>query len=84
MVPGHRNIPVNSVGCYIPGGTYPLIASAHMSVLTAKVAGVPRVIACAPPARLDTAPLASVSCRDDGEIILCDTQEEMLQEAERR
>ncbi len=46
---GHRNIPVNSVGCYIPGGKYPMVASAHMSVLTAKVAGVRRVIACAPP-----------------------------------
>jgi sulfopropanediol 3-dehydrogenase len=46
---GHRNIPVNSVGCYIPGGKYPMVASAHMSVLTAKVAGVERVIACAPP-----------------------------------
>ncbi len=46
---GHRNIPVNSVGCYIPGGKYPMVASAHMSVLTAKVAGVKRVIACAPP-----------------------------------
>tara|TARA_R110001583_G_scaffold25940_3_gene93668 strand:- start:5637 stop:6929 length:1293 start_codon:yes stop_codon:yes gene_type:complete len=49
VVLGHKNIPVNSVGCYIPGGKYPLIASAHMSVLTAKVAGVKRVIACAPP-----------------------------------
>jgi sulfopropanediol 3-dehydrogenase len=46
---GHRNIPVNSVGCYIPGGRYPMVASAHMSVLTAKVAGVKRVIACTPP-----------------------------------
>ncbi len=46
---GHRNIPVNSVGCYVPGGKYPMVASAHMSVLTAKVAGVQRVIACAPP-----------------------------------
>lgn len=46
---GHKNIPVNSVGCYIPGGKYPLVASAHMSVATAKVAGVKRVIACAPP-----------------------------------
>ncbi len=46
---GHRNIPVNSVGCYIPGGKYPMVASAHMSVLTAKVAGVRRIIACAPP-----------------------------------
>lgn len=49
VVLGHRNIAVNSVGCYIPGGKYPLIASAHMSVLTAKVAGVKRVIAAAPP-----------------------------------
>lgn len=49
VVLGHRNIPMKSVGCYIPGGKYPLIASAHMSVLTAKVAGVERVIACAPP-----------------------------------
>jgi len=46
---GHKNVPVNSVGCYIPGGKYPLIASAHMSVVTAKVAGVPRIIATAPP-----------------------------------
>jgi sulfopropanediol 3-dehydrogenase len=46
---GHKHIPVNSVGCYIPGGKYPMVASAHMSVLTAKVAGVKRIIACAPP-----------------------------------
>lgn len=49
VILGHKNIPVNSVGCYIPGGKYPLLASAHMSVLTAKVAGVKRVIAMAPP-----------------------------------
>jgi sulfopropanediol 3-dehydrogenase len=49
VILGHRNIPMQSVGCYIPGGKYPLIASAHMSVLTAKVAGVKRVVACAPP-----------------------------------
>ncbi|GAB7534340.1 histidinol dehydrogenase [Burkholderia sp. 22PA0106] len=49
VVLGHKNIPVNSVGCYIPGGQYPLLASAHMSVLTAKVAGVKRVVAVAPP-----------------------------------
>jgi sulfopropanediol 3-dehydrogenase len=49
VVLGHRNIPVNSVGCYVPGGRYPMVASAHMSVVTAKAAGVPRVIACAPP-----------------------------------
>lgn len=46
---GHKHIPMNSVGCYVPGGKYPLVASAHMSVVTAKVAGVPRVIAAAPP-----------------------------------
>jgi len=46
---GHRNIPVGSVGCYVPGGRYPMVASAHMSVLTAKVAGVKRVAACTPP-----------------------------------
>jgi len=49
VVLGHKNIPVNSVGCYVPGGKYPLLASAHMSVITARVAGVPRVITCAPP-----------------------------------
>ncbi len=48
---GHKNIPVNSVGCYVPGGKYPMVASAHMSVLTANVAGVKRVVACAPPYR---------------------------------
>ncbi|MCM3716108.1 histidinol dehydrogenase [Alkalihalobacillus oceani] len=46
---GHKNIPVNSVGCYVPGGRYPMVASAHMSILTAKVAGVKRVIGCTPP-----------------------------------
>jgi sulfopropanediol 3-dehydrogenase len=49
IVLGHKNIPVNSVGCYVPGGKYPLLASAHMSVITAKVAGVPRIATCAPP-----------------------------------
>jgi sulfopropanediol 3-dehydrogenase len=49
VVLGHKNIPVNSVGCYVPGGKYPLLASAHMSVVTAKVAGVPRIVTCAPP-----------------------------------
>jgi sulfopropanediol 3-dehydrogenase len=57
---GHRNIPVESVGCYIPGGRYPMVASAHMSVLTAKVAGVPRVIACTPPLN-GVAPAATVA-----------------------
>ena len=49
IVLGHKNIPVQSAGCYVPGGKYPLLASAHMSVITAKVAGVPRVATCAPP-----------------------------------
>lgn len=49
VVLGHKNLPVNAAGCYVPGGKYPLLASAHMSVITAKVAGVPRVITCAPP-----------------------------------
>ncbi len=49
VILGHRNIPVQSVGCYVPGGKFPMIASAHMSVLTASVAGVPRIIAAAPP-----------------------------------
>src|SRR6266850_2362127 len=49
VVLGHKNIPVNSVGCYVPGGRYPMVASAHMSVVTAKAAGVRRIIASAPP-----------------------------------
>jgi sulfopropanediol 3-dehydrogenase len=49
VVLGHKNIPINAVGCYVPGGKYPLLASAHMSVVTAKVAGVARIVTCAPP-----------------------------------
>ncbi len=49
VILGHKNIPVQNAGCYVPGGKYPMLASAHMSVLTAKVAGVPRIITCAPP-----------------------------------
>jgi sulfopropanediol 3-dehydrogenase len=49
VILGHRHIPVNSIGCYVPGGRYPMVASAHMSIVTAKVAGVKRIIACAPP-----------------------------------
>jgi sulfopropanediol 3-dehydrogenase len=49
VILGHTHIPMNAVGCYVPGGKYPLIASAHMSVLTAKVAGVKRVVSTAPP-----------------------------------
>ena len=51
VVLGHRHIPVNAIGCYVPGGRYPMVASAHMSIVTAKVAGVKRIIACAPPFR---------------------------------
>ncbi|WP_299412472.1 histidinol dehydrogenase [uncultured Sulfitobacter sp.] len=49
VILGHKNIPVQSVGCYVPGGKFPMVASAHMSVATAAVAGVPRIIACTPP-----------------------------------
>jgi sulfopropanediol 3-dehydrogenase len=57
---GHRNIPVASVGCYVPGGRYPMVASAHMSVVTAKVAGVRRIAACTPPLN-GTPPAATVA-----------------------
>lgn len=56
IVLGHKHIPVSSVGCYVPGGKYPLLASAHMSVITAKVAGVSRIITCAPPYKGRPAP----------------------------
>ena len=56
VVLGHRHIPVGAAGCYVPGGKYPLLASAHMSVITAKVAGVERVITCAPPYKGKPAP----------------------------
>ena len=51
VILGHKNIPVGAVGCYVPGGRYPMVASAHMSVVTARVAGVGRIAACAPPFR---------------------------------
>jgi len=51
VILGHKNIPVGSAGCYVPGGKYPLLAAAHMSIITAKVAGVERVVTCAPPYR---------------------------------
>jgi len=57
VILGHKHIPVDSVGCYVPGGKYPLLASAHMTVLTAKVAGCDRVITCAPPFKGAPAPL---------------------------
>ena len=49
VILGHKNIPVQSVGCYVPGGKFPMVASAHMSIATASVAGVPRIIGCTPP-----------------------------------
>lgn len=60
VILGHRNLPIQNVGAYIPGGRYPMVASAHMSVLTAKVAGVPRVVACTPPIG-GTIPAASIA-----------------------
>ncbi|GGH79865.1 sulfopropanediol 3-dehydrogenase [Pullulanibacillus pueri] len=72
VILGHKNIPVNSVGCYIPGGRYPMVASAHMSVLTAKVAGVKRVIACTPPinGEIPHATIAAMSFAGADEIYL--------------
>lgn len=72
VILGHKNIPVNSVGCYIPGGRYPMVASAHMSVLTAKVAGVKRVIACTPPinGEIPNATIAAMSLAGADEIYL--------------
>ena len=49
VILGHKHIPIQSVGCYVPSGKFPMVASAHMSVATASVAGVPRIIACTPP-----------------------------------
>ena len=112
VVLGHKNIPVNAVGCYILGGKYPLLASAHMSVLTAKVAGVKRAVDLLGQAEhgptspsvllansekltretlveierqltvLPTAGIAAQSWQDYGEVIVCDTVEEMLQKAD--
>ncbi len=72
VILGHKNIPVNSVGCYVPGGRYPMVASAHMSVLTAKVAGVPRVVACTPPiqGQVPAATVAAMSLGGADEIYL--------------
>jgi sulfopropanediol 3-dehydrogenase len=56
VILGHKNLPLNAAGCYVPGGKYPLLASAHMSVITAKVAGVKRVVTCAPPFQGKPAP----------------------------
>jgi len=65
VILGHKNIPVNSVGCYVPGGRYPMVASAHMSVLTAKVAGVKHIVACTPPIKGEV-PAATVAAMHFG------------------
>jgi sulfopropanediol 3-dehydrogenase len=66
VILGHRNIPVQSVGCYVPGGKFPMVASAHMSVLTASVAGVPRIIASAPPVKGEPHPAIVASMHMGG------------------
>ncbi|MEM7295945.1 MAG: histidinol dehydrogenase [Pseudomonadota bacterium] len=66
VILGHRNMPVNSVGCYVPGGKFPMVASAHMSVLTAKVAGVPRVVASAPPVNGEPHPAIVAAMHEGG------------------
>lgn len=66
VVLGHRNIPVNSVGCYVPGGKFPMVASAHMSVLTAKVAGVGRIVASAPPQNGEPHPAIVAAMHEGG------------------
>lgn len=72
VVLGHRHIPLNAAGCYVPGGKYPLLASAHMSVITAKVAGVPRVVTCAPPFRGAPAPaIVAAQALAGADEILC-------------
>ena len=69
---GHKNLPVNSVGCYVPGGRYPMVASAHMSVVTAKVAGVERIAACTPPigGKPNPATIAAIALGGADEIYL--------------
>jgi sulfopropanediol 3-dehydrogenase len=72
VVLGHRNIPVNAVGCYVPGGKFPMVASAHMSVLTAKVAGVQRIVASAPPVSGKPHPAIVAAMHEGGaDEILC-------------
>ncbi|MBC6442298.1 MAG: histidinol dehydrogenase [Rhodobacteraceae bacterium] len=72
VILGHRNIPVQSVGCYVPGGKFPMVASAHMSVLTASVAGVPRIVASAPPVSGGPHPAIVAAMKEGGaHEILC-------------
>ena len=66
VILGHKNIPVQSVGCYVPGGKFPMVASAHMSVLTASVAGVPRIISSAPPVNGEPHPAIVAAMRMGG------------------
>ena len=72
VILGHKNLPVNSVGCYVPGGRYPMVASAHMSVLTAKVAGVKRILACTPPIKgeIPAATIAAIHLAGADEIYI--------------
>lgn len=63
IILGHKNIPIESVGAYVPGGAYPLIASAHMAIVTAKVAGCPKVIAVTPPFKGKPAPAVVVASK---------------------
>ena len=66
IVLGHRNIPIDTIGAYVPGGKYPLVASAHMAIVTARTAGVRRIIACTPPFEGRPAPavIGRASCRE--------------------
>lgn len=80
VILGHKNIPVNSAGCYIPGGRYPMVASAHMSILTAKVAGVKRVIGFTPPIKgnIPTATIAAMYLAGADEIYLLGGMQAMV------
>src|SRR3954447_12147293 len=72
VVLGHKHIPVQSIGCYVPGGKYPLLASAHMSVITAKVAGVPRIVTAAPPYQGHPAPaIVAAQALAGADVIYC-------------
>ena len=80
VILGHKNIPVNRAGCYIPGGRYPMVASAHMSILTAKVAGVKRVIGFTPPikGKVPTATIAAMHLAGADEIYLLGGMQAMV------
>jgi sulfopropanediol 3-dehydrogenase len=72
VILGHKNIPVESIGCYVPGGRYPMVASAHMSIVSARVAGEKRIIACTPPmqGKLHAATIAAMAMGGADEIYL--------------